>query len=422
MASISEQFSKIAAKVRRKLPVQQLQWVPGHAFFCRQVQLPDVPADEQLTFIELFLESKAPFPVEQLLWGFVRSQHSADALVYATTRQRLKQLDGEDATQALFLLPAFLCTSGTSFDAPSVAFIAANGSINAVFFAANDSVPVRVVSRPLPAAALTDTVLLQVREDLWNAIKTADFNPADGVYLLQETAVDEHSRCTTKLLHVRDADSDASIEHRLDLQGDVLWNADLRDAAFVHNERAKRRRAALLWKAVRAAAATAILLLFLQFVSAGMQFYNGLRESTIEELGNRAIRVENTFTLANRLTESTEEDIRPFALMESINPVRPESIYFTRTRSRGFNRLEIEGESEQGVNPVNTFADALNQLPYVDEVEQNVQTRNNQTSFTFAIRFNGLPPGADQPLLIPEEPEATEEAEDAPATGEEADS
>ena len=61
-------------------------------------------------------------------------------------------------------------------------------------------------------------------------------------------------------------------------------------------------------------------------------------------------------------------------------------------RSRAFNELEIDGQSSEGVTPVNAFADSIKQLPFVASVENNSQTRNNQTSFEFVITFAEQPP------------------------------
>jgi hypothetical protein len=137
------------------------------------------------------------------------------------------------------------------------------------------------------------------------------------------------------------------------------------------------------------------------------------KANRLDELEPRATRVENKLTLATRLTQSTEEDLKPFLLMESINPLRPDSIYFDKVRSRAFNQLEIEGESTEGVTPVNSFADSIDQLTNIESVVNNSRTRNNQTSFEFLITFAVLPEGPEGGFVIPdEEDENADEEED----------
>ena len=106
------------------------------------------------------------------------------------------------------------------------------------------------------------------------------------------------------------------------------------------------------------------------------------------------------------------EDLQPFLLMESINPLRPDSIYFDKVRSRAFNQLEIEGESTEGVTPVNSFADSIDQLPNTESVVNNSRTRNNQTSFEFLITFAELPEGPEGGFVIPDEEDEEENADE----------
>lgn len=413
MKSSLPTVQKLAARLRDRLPVRALGLVPAHAFFGRKVDIPEgLSREEKNAFLELFLESKAPFPIEQLMWGFVSSANGSSAFVYATPKVRLRQLGMEDPQAFSQLLPGFLVKLGDVFDQPTVRFIVNGPAISAVFQDAGEAIPGKVISRPLPSIAPTDDALLELRKQLLDSLQLDGHEPEDGLWVVDSIAIDDNFNCSAVVRHLAANASSASLVHSILLLGDALWDADLRDAEYAGTERQNRRRSAILWKALRLAGLAAVLLLIFNAAGLGLTAFNSYREATIDRLSAQAIRVENKFTLANRLTESTEEDIRPFALVEAINPVRPDSIYYIRTRSRGFNRLEIEGESEQGVNPVNEFAAALEQLPFMASVEQNVQTRNNQTSFTFTLRFSQLPPSANQPLIVPEESTAASDEEE----------
>jgi hypothetical protein len=45
-------------------------------------------------------------------------------------------------------------------------------------------------------------------------------------------------------------------------------------------------------------------------------------------------------------------------------------------------------------------------------VENNSQTRNNQTSFEFLITFSSIPPEPEGGFIIPDEPEENENPEE----------
>ena len=198
----------------------------------------------------------------------------------------------------------------------------------------------------------------------------------------------------------------------LNLPGNQLWDADIRDSAYAATESTGRRRSRLIWKSLRAAAVTALVLLIFQIANLGLSTFNLLRDRSLGELEPKVTRVDNKLTLAERLTQSTEEDLQPFLLMETINPLRPDSIYFEKVRSRSFNSVEVEGKSTEGVTPVNAFADSLNQLAFVDSVENNSQTRNNQTSFELKITFSELPDPPEGGFVIPGETDENQYSEE----------
>ena len=72
-------------------PAEQVLVLPGHLFFIETIEVPiDLEAAEIPDFVELSLEGIAPFPIEQLNWGYLYSEDVPSILVYATHRDRLK--------------------------------------------------------------------------------------------------------------------------------------------------------------------------------------------------------------------------------------------------------------------------------------------------------------------------------------------
>ncbi|NDV62503.1 hypothetical protein G0Q06_08580 [Puniceicoccales bacterium CK1056] len=413
MSNLPNIASRWLSQLRDKLPEKRVGLVPADAFFTRKVDLPgELSWEDKRAFIELSLEGNAPFPVEQLAWGFFQSVNSPHAFVYATAKARLKRLGFEDIEQYLQLFPGFISFFGETVSSPTIRFLSQNGVISALYLVPGNPVPEKVISRKVMGDLLTDDSLLEARETMAGSINASGYSLEEGLWLGEGFDILSDDSLLFRHRFLQPEDPGKVEERLLPLSEAELWAADIRDEAFANTERIVRRRSSFIWKSLRVAAVTAIVLLFLQVANFGLSTFNIFRERTLRELEPGAVRVENKLTLAQRLTQSTEEDLNPFLLMEAINPLRPDSIYFEKVRSRAFDSLEVEGKSSEGVTPVNAFADSINQLAFVDSVENNSQTRNNQTSFELTISFSSLPEEPEGGFIIPDEDEETPETEE----------
>ena len=406
-------FSSLLSRLREKLPDRRVALAPADAFFTRKVDLPEnLSWNDQLAFIELALEGNAPFPMEQLAWGFLQSPGAPFAFVYATPRIRLKRLEIDPEENFLQLLPGFISLYGDTFDQPTIRFLSQNGVLSALHLEPGNPVPVKIISRRIKATLLTDETLLTTRREMASRLETANWQLEDGLWLGEGIDILQGEEIRFRHRHLNEGTPLPLREKVLNLPENDLWAADLRSQEYASRERRVRRRSRTIWKSIQAAAAIAALLLLLQAGDFALSTYNRFQEQEIAELEPRASRVENKLTLAQRLTQSTEEDLKPFLLMEAINPLRPDSVFFDDVRSRAFNELEIEGQSSEGVTPVNAFADSVKQIPSVESVQNNSQTRNNQTSFEFLITFASFPPEPENGFFIPlDEDDDSDEAE-----------
>jgi hypothetical protein len=413
MSLITEQTSRLVSILQDKIPEQKTGLAPADAFFTRKVAVPkDLNHSDRIAFIQLFLEGNAPFPMEQLAWGYFFSDKSDFAFVYATPKSRLKRLGVEKVQSYFQLFPGFISLYGEVLDEPTVRFISQNGILSAIYQLPGNPVPEKVVSRKIQAELLTDELLIAAREDFAARLQLEGYACEAGLWLGQEIRILADGRTEFIHRHIGDGASLGLKAHVLTLDEQGLWAADLRDPAYAEKEKAIRQRSSLIWKSLRFAGWAALLMLALQLLNFLLGGVNLWQANTIRRIEPLATRVENKLTLAERLTQSTEEDLKPFLLMEAINPLRPDSIFFNKVRSRAFNELEIEGQSSEGVTPVNAFADSINQLSFVNSVENNSQTRNNQTSFEFLITFSEPPPEPEGGFIIPDESEEPGETEE----------
>jgi hypothetical protein len=396
--------SRIYERLQEKIPDLKVGLVPADAFFTRKVELPkDLSQEERTAFIQLDLEGNSPFPMEQLVWGYLEDPDSEHVFVYATPKQRLRRLGVENLSSFYQLFPGFISLFGESTEKATIRFLSQGGFLSAIFQSPGNPVPEKIIARKVNAELLTDDTYLAARNSLMEQLALNGHQPEDGLWLGEGTEILPDGTVQFRHRHLSAKRSEGLLSNRLNLPTDTLWAADLRENAYASKENNTRQRSKVLWKALQFSVWAAILLIIVQIMVFGLNGYNHMEENTLLELEPLAMQVSNKKTLAQRLNQSTEEDLKPFLLLESINAIRPDAVYFDKVRSRAYNELEIEGESPEGVTPVNAFARSIEQLPFVAEVVNTPRTVQKRTSFEMVITFSEMPPEPEGGFDLEEE-------------------
>lgn len=92
--------------------------VPAEFFFVEEVEVPTaVTPDELADYAELSMEGLAPFPLEQLRWGFLTAADGRRLLIYAALNDRLLRAGYKDLQSYSWVLPDFAPLQGTPFEA-----------------------------------------------------------------------------------------------------------------------------------------------------------------------------------------------------------------------------------------------------------------------------------------------------------------
>ena len=93
-------------------------------------------------------------------------------------------------------------------------------------------------------------------------------------------------------------------------------------------------------------------------------------------------------------------------MLDIINRMRPDEVYFTEVKARDGNTLEIQGMSEQnGVDLLNRFRAELSASSQLSEVSLDVTSiTQGSARFTLVAKFNELPhpQPAEAPAINPE--------------------
>ena len=396
-------FEKWTSQLRAHIPERRVLLVPADTFYSHRFDLPpDIPEEERNGAIELLLEGVSPFPMEHLYWGFLFEEKTNQAFVYAVPHARLAKLGIEKIEDYFHAFPGFLSAIGPAFTRRTVRFVAENTAVTAVYFEPGESIPARVSSRRVQDEFLSDQAVLETRDKLAKAVPAAEgWAVEEGVFVGAGVVVEGeqklicfHRRLLPETIKTPGPTESLPDSHAFPLAPEAVWAADIRSPEWAATESRNRRFSRSIFKITTAAGIFLIFLLLLQGLNFGLGIYNRSRAEHIVELQPRVQRINDTWTLAARITQSTEQDLAPFRMLELINEVRPQSVYFTRTRATAFNELRIEGFSA-AVAPVNAYADSVRQLPFIADVENVVETRDGQTRFDLIIRFSEVPRDAE---------------------------
>jgi len=369
--------------------------LPGYLFFVDRIDLPAALERSEIDdFAELSLEGLAPFPIEQLHWGFLYSQSSGSILLYAAYKDRIKALGYENLEAYLWVLPDFATLWGARFPGEIQLRLESEDGASEITFAAEDTLPVHVSSQAsetkTPERPPDLRLELASTEISEQGLPAFHFQPAEA----SREALPEYLE---KL---------APAEHE-------LWRADIRDAAFKKNERSSRKLTTRITRATGYAALFALLLVVLEGILFFGSFWLDSRSAKIEAQAPEVRRIEDRQSLMNKLDQVAQNELRPIAILEALNQARPEGIYFTSTVAEGQNRIIIDGIANT-INELNAYTDALLASGNFELLDApRTLTRGGKTTFTATLDYIHTDEVAETGETLEEEEEKTENEEEA---------
>lgn len=402
-------LTNIREKLQQKLPTRSLLLLPGEYFFGRSVSLPEGIAQADIpSFAELTVEGISPFPIEQLLWGFLHHSDSGHIYIYATSQGRVKNGGFEGLDQYQNVFPSFVAGFGRSYSRPTLSFLASEGTFSALFFQANDPVPVQIHSMALPEPAAGLAELKELRQEWLKKLPAKDYSLDDAILRASAPVMGRSSIA----IPLREVGEEGKLvwEQPLPYDIDSIWNLDVRDAAFAERERRNRRKSEQLWRSVVYSGIAALILFILQLSMFGWGYLNKYRQEKIVRQAPDVAALIFQSEQAGRIESLFAEQLRPFAMLNTLNEGRPSALYFKRVSATSWNELRVEGEAGN-LEEVNQYRDTLAANPYVIDLVPEMASRQGKAQFTFVIKFNPLPPESDP---VGPEPEATEQPESAP--------
>jgi Tfp pilus assembly protein PilN len=382
---------------------EQVLVLPGHLFFIESVEVPAaLEAAEIADFAELSLESIAPFPIEQLYWGYLYAAGEPSILLYATHRDRLKNAGMSDLNQYVWVLPDFATLEGACLPDRTEVILKSAHSLALLHFDQGQGIPRFVTASPWSETDTEEAVLKVLRERAadpeFAAATTLKISP--GPIKLDEHGLPTFAHAASEHLG---HDIESGAWSTLTPTEKQLWQADVRGPDFKTAERNNRRFSARLIQITGWAALFAVILIVAELLLLVSQAWLGTRENKIASQQSAVLTIEDKQSLMNKLEQVAQNELRPVAILDALNQLRPAGIYFTSTETDSENRTTIDGIAST-INELNNYTDLLSESGNFELIGTPKSiTRSGKTTFTVTLAYKHTPAAVTAAEVIPQE-------------------
>jgi hypothetical protein len=354
---------------------QEAAMLPGNRFFVRRltVEGEDVPGQ-----VNLALEAISPFPLEQMLVGFVTSADGKQVLAYAAHRRRFTAEESFAWPEDCQVVPEFLALCGHRPAAGGIVVHRGDERLTALAWKAGEELPAAIV--------------------------VAELADADEAALAREAAARADLAADAPVENVAGALAGALVEGDLVLKGEFegtfvipkkgLDDSDIRDSDFLAERRKKERLNLILWNVARLGAAVLVVSLLLDI--AGLVV--GMRSHSLE-VANEARRplvedIEASQGITSRILELGVKRLLPIEMLALVNEKRPATVEFTNIHCEikkakdstiAKPTMTVDAKTPNA-GDISDFLKAVQAMPEVEAVT-NSEPRVRETSTTFRLEI-----------------------------------
>ncbi len=354
---------------------QEAAMLPGNRFFVRRlaVEGEDVPGQ-----VNLALEAISPFPLEQMLVGFVTSADGKQVLAYAAHRRRFTAEESFAWPADCQVVPEFLALCGHRPAADGVVTHRGDERLTALAWKAGEELPAAIV--------------------------VAELADADEAGIAREAAARADLAADVPVETLAGALSGALVEGNLVLKSEAagtftipkkgLDDSDIRDSDFLAERRKKERLNLILWNAARVGAAVLVLSLLLDVAglvvgmrSHALEVANETRQPLVED-------IEESQKITDRILELGVKRLLPMEMLALVNEKRPATVEFTNIHCEVKKlkdsvltkpMMTVDARTPNA-GDISDFLKAVQAMPEVESVT-NSEPRVRETSTTFRLEI-----------------------------------
>ena len=361
------------------VPLLDVLVLPAEYFFIEKVEVPTALSPAELSdFAELSMEAVAPFPLDQLRWGYSSAPDGQHLLIYAALNDRIKLAGHPELESYTWVIPDFTTLNGARFTRDTEVVLEGEHYTTGFLLPSGGGLPENI--RSLPQGS-----------DLFR-------NTGQSIHLkLLPVELSEQGIPTFKFETLGKETFDG-LWSPLEPEEAALWNADIRPNNFKTVERSARRTTSLVTRIMGYAAIFTIVLVMLEGLLIAGDFWLGTRRAKIDEQATSVRRIEDKHSLLNKLDQVAQNELRPIAMLTAANEIRltlgKTGIEYDETIIERSNRLTIEGKANT-INELNVYTKSLSQSGKFQLVgEPKYITRDSKTSFTVTLDYTHSEPEA----------------------------
>ena len=367
---------------------QELLLLPGYLFFIETIDVPEeLNAAEVSDFAELSLESIAPFPIDQLNWGYLYREGTSTLLLYAAHRDRLKKQGYTNLTDHAWVLPDFATLAGARFDQDTLVALKEDNHLSLLYFEKHAEIP--------KSAWVTTTETTLTEEAIHSAASSIPGIPATVRTLPLDPpapTLNEHGLPSFKHTAANpSADQhDEGAWQTLTPTEAQLWQMDVRSVDFKAAERSKRRTSALIGRIFGWAVIFVLLLAGAEGVLFAARGWLENQLGIIDSQRDAVAKVEEQQILVNKLEQVAQNELRPIEILEAANNIRLKlnlGIEYDSVIIDGENHITIEGKASS-INALNRYVENLKGSGLFELlVEPENLTRAGKTTFKVSLAY-----------------------------------
>ncbi len=344
--------------------------IPDNFFIFKSFEISEKTSSRKLLEVVMNqIVENSPFPIEQLLWGYVQQNYQKNTWVwYAGLKEKIQSFLGEMPTEK-HVVP---CSA--------LAILLANESGNAWLSVNNQSC---VVVNGMPH------VFFSEKCDDWDCIK--EYLGHDGQEILKHHVLKQvflnHSNDYKCILEIPSEDGQSFSQETHIISKNKIWSADIRDKEVL---KVLRHQKGILSFANRGLVCVGYLLLITLIFQVGLILgRSGVawKQRTVKRQTPIVKKIENKDFLVRQMMAMLEQEMRPFELLGLLNSYRPKNIYFVNAIIDNAHNIIVEAVSETAMS-VQEYAEKLEESGMFESVDlDNITASHQGTKFKLSCDF-----------------------------------
>jgi len=357
---------------------REIVLLPDDRFWVRRIALvTETDAPPVREQVELALETSAPFPLNQLYYGYWTRPGTSHALVFAAYRKRFTDEETEAWPLAECVAPAFAAWLAAAEPPPGTTRVLHQElGVTVLHYAEPDGIPTLVLSvawaedeEPARRSILRDELIRRCG----GSLTVEDIEPIEV----------DPGKPGDDMLSFKSGDQVVELTLR---QSESL---DIRDTQEIGARRRGRVWDRWLWRSLVAAGVIIGLSVLSEAFLGGAGSWMNAQQRRIDTRAPVVNEIMMANNLAARIEELRNQRLRPFEMIQIADAPRPESILFESTRTTGLYTLEVRARTTaQGdIDTYRRQLAATNGVVTVEIPPEDLRYGNGQTTFRMVVTF-----------------------------------